>query len=454
MAISRQTTYELPTDLQELPKDWRYEPLGSLVDLDRGISYGVVQPGTSDPLGVPIVRVNNLKQGRIITDDVLRINKDIESKYQRSRLKGGEVLLTLVGTLGECAIVPDNLSGWNVARAVAVIPVKPQISARWVYFCLRLPQIQHYIKIWATTTVQATFNLRDVAKLPIPIAPQLESEAIAHILGTLDDKIELNREMNQTLEAMARAIFKSWFVDFDPVRAKMEGRLPAGMDLASAELFPSEFEESVLGMIPKGWCVCELGNLARNVSKTFDFSARSEVIFINTGDVLLGSFLHSNRISKDGLPGQAKKSIKQNDILMTEIRPANGRYAYVDFDSTEYVVSTKFMIISASDDIEPRLLYRILTLEKTLAEFQLIAESRSGTFPQITFDSISYFPIIVAPKTIQLAFLKVVDLLEKQIKINNSQSRSLASIRDALLPKLLSGEIRVKEAEKIAAKTM
>src|SRR5437016_2348366 len=113
---------DLPADAPELPDDWRYELLGDLVD-DRGISYGIVQPGSESDKGVPIVRVNNIRNGHVDTSDVLRVDRNIEEKFKRSRLLGGEVLLTLVGTLGEVAIAPDTLRGWNVARAVGVIPV-------------------------------------------------------------------------------------------------------------------------------------------------------------------------------------------------------------------------------------------------------------------------------------------------------------------------------------------
>ncbi|MBK6761750.1 MAG: restriction endonuclease subunit S [Ignavibacteria bacterium] len=165
------------------------------------------------------------------------------------------------------------------------------------------------------------------------------------------------------------------------------------------------------------------------------------MVFINTGDVLEGDFLHSNRSPYDGLPGQAKKSIRADDILFSEIRPANKRYAYVDFDSCDYVVSTKFMIIRGSKDIHPRLLYRILTAKETLDEFQVQAESRSGTFPQITFDSISHKPIVLPPVEIQAAFNGVVSSIDAQSKVNKQLSFSLAILRDTLLPKLMSGEL-------------
>jgi type I restriction enzyme S subunit len=127
----------LPDELPVIPDGWRYESLGDLVE-ERGVSYGIVQPGSETADGVPIVRVNNISNGRIDTTDILEVEAHIEAKFLRSRLRGGEVLLTLVGTLGEVAIVPDNLRGWNVARAVGVIPVRKDPGSLWVPWATRL----------------------------------------------------------------------------------------------------------------------------------------------------------------------------------------------------------------------------------------------------------------------------------------------------------------------------
>ena len=217
--------------------DWNHHALEDLIEEGRSISYGIVQPGSDEPRGVPIVRVTDVRDGRIATSSPLKVSAEVEAKYSRTRLRGGELLLTLVGTVGETAVVPASMRGWNVARAVAVVPVRKDVGAYWVHLALQSQPVREIIDSRLNTTVQATLNLADVSKLPIPLPPPGERTAIAHILGTLDHKIELNRRMSETLESSARAIFQSWFVDFDPVRAKSEGR-DTGLPKRLADLFP------------------------------------------------------------------------------------------------------------------------------------------------------------------------------------------------------------------------
>jgi len=205
--------------------------------------------------------VNNFRESFLSLDDVLRVAPDIERKHARTRLFGGEVLLTIVGSVGQVAVVPAKLAGYNVARAVAVMRPLPKIEPRWIALCLRSPQSARLLGSKANTTVQTTINLKDLRLLPIPMPPARERLAITDLLSQLDDRITLLRETNTTLEAIAQALFKSWFVDFDPVRAKMEGREPDGMDEATAALFPDRLEESALGPIPLGWQVGKLSDL-------------------------------------------------------------------------------------------------------------------------------------------------------------------------------------------------
>jgi type I restriction enzyme S subunit len=217
------------------------------------------------------------------------------------------------------------------------------------------------------------------------------------------------------------------------------------MDEQTAALFPDRFVESELGMVPLGWEVGTLGDISKNNSEPFNFSKFDKVIFVNTGDVSNGEFLHKNYSSKESLPGQAKKAIFENDILFSEIRPKNGRFAYVNFDSKDYVVSTKFMVLRAINDIPPRYLYQILKQTETVEYFNIIAESRSGTFPQITFDSIKSYKLIRPSKVCLEKYIACVEPIFHKIDLLNKQIQTLANLRDTLLPRLISGQLRLPD---------
>jgi type I restriction enzyme S subunit len=147
-------------DLPALPADWSYAPLDSC-SRPNSVTYGVVQPGSALEVGKPLIRVNNFRDTRIDLSDVMYIAPEIEAKYSRTRLKGGEVLVTVVGSVGQVAVVPSRFAGFNVARAVAVIHPLPHITPEWIALCLRSPLSQHLLGSRANTTVQTTINLKD-----------------------------------------------------------------------------------------------------------------------------------------------------------------------------------------------------------------------------------------------------------------------------------------------------
>lgn len=437
----------LPDELPTIPHGWRYKSLGDLVE-ERGISYGIVQPGAENSDGVPIVRVNNIRDGRIDTADMLKVNADIEAKFQRSRLRGGEVLLTLVGTLGEVAIVPDSLRGWNVARAVGVIPVRKDPGNLWVAICLRSAFIQHCIRTWATTTVQATFNLRDLAKLPIPIPPVETREAITRIAQALDEKIELNRRMNATLEATARALFQSWFVDFDPVRAKLDGRPPTGLDPATAALFPDSFQDSALGHIPTGW---ETGSILRQADLISGGTPKTDVEKYWNGEIAWASakdvsqcgeaFLIATErtITEIGLNESSTKMLPAYSTVIVSRGATTGRLTMLGHDMA--INQTCYGLRTRTDS--PFALY----CHTRHFIDRLVQGGHGSIFDTITTSTFEATEVLLPPEELLQAFDRAVKPLFHQIRSNLHQSRTLATLRDTLLPKLLSGELSISEGE-------
>lgn len=180
--------------------------------------------------------------------------------------------------------------------------------------------------------------------------------------------------------------------------------------------------------LPAWWREATLGEVIFPVSETFNFTNIKKIHFLNTGDILEGKLLHNNFSDVSTLPGQAKKVFKSNDILFSEIRPANKRYMLVNFDSSKSVASTKLMVLRWKENIDMNFIYKLLTSERTLQEFQLIAESRSGTFPQITFDSITNFPISLPPLPEQQAIASLLSSFDDKIELLREQNKTLETL--------------------------
>jgi type I restriction enzyme S subunit len=424
--------------------EWETVPLDSLIEPRRGISYGIVQPGAPVPDGVPIVRVSDVRNGRVAVSDPLRVAPAIEAAYARTRLAGGELLLTLVGTVGEAAIAPASLAGWNTARAVAVIPVRKEIGAYWVKLALQAPGVREIIDSRLNTTVQATLNLGDVAKLPIVLPPSDERKAIAHILGTLDDKIELNRRMSETLEAMARALFKSWFVDFDPVRAKANGRDP-GLPKPLADLFPDSFQDSELGEIPKGWRVGTLGDMSMLNPEVWSKHTRPpEISYIDLTNTKWGRIECVAVYQQADAPSRAQRVLRPGDTIVGTVRPGNGSYAFVS--DAGLTGSTGFAVLRPNRAEYAQFVYLAATARERIEALSHLSDG--GAYPAVRAEVVAATPVTRPTDAVVERFAGLSQSLLARIAGNERASRTLAALRDTQLPKLISGELRVEDAER------
>jgi type I restriction enzyme S subunit len=220
-----------------------------------------VKVGTFIPDGVPVIRGGDIRNGRISFDDSKRVSPEISEQFRRTILKGGEILVNLIGEAGHSAIVPRSLAGSNVSRDVAVIAIGRGADAKFVDYYLKSPQVISWLHSRLQGSVTQKINLGTLKALPVPAIHVNEQRAIASVLGALDNKIELNRKMSATLEAMAQALFKSWFVDFDPTHAKAEGRDPS-LTREVVDLFPGAFTNDGVGRVPAGWSVRGLDQVA------------------------------------------------------------------------------------------------------------------------------------------------------------------------------------------------
>ncbi|MBX9831892.1 MAG: restriction endonuclease subunit S [Burkholderiaceae bacterium] len=444
-------------DLPSLPGGWSYAPLETCSE-KKSITYGVVQPGAALDAGKPLIRVNNFKDGRLDLSDVMYISPDIESKYSRTRLVGGEVLLTLVGSVGQVATVPSDLEGFNVARAVAVIHPLPHIEPRWIAICLRSPLSQHLLGSRANTTVQTTINLKDLRALPIPLPPVDERQTIVEFISALDDRITLLRETNATLEAIAQALFKSWFVDFDPVRAKMEGRAPEGMGKATAALFPVGFETSELGEVPRGWRVSCIDEIADRIGMgPFGSNIKVETFVDDGVPVLNGSNVQGaivedgafRFITKEHASRLRNSCVQAGDIVLTH-RGTLGQVALVPSKSRygEYVCSqSQFFLRCDLRVMQPE--WMLHFLRSPVGQHQLLSNASQVGVPSIArpTTNLRSMRLLVPPPELVRQYSTVVEPLHTSVVSKREHIAALSALRDTLLPRLISGQLRLPEAQ-------
>ena len=397
-------------------------------------------------VGTPIITVEHLGDNRITKQNLPRVSDEDKERLNKYILQEGDIVFSRVGSVDRRAYVHKEEDGWLFSgRCLRVRVDRDKIDPYYLSAYFGLPSFKEYIRSIAVGATMPSLNTSLLKEVPVILPPKEKQKFISDIAYVIESKIELNKRMNETLEGMARAIFKSWFVDFDPVHTKAEGRKPEGMNAQTTALFPSTFTPDGL---PDGWEKKLVGDAVDTISKTYPLKEVDEVIFLNTGDILDGKFLHTNKSDPTALPGQAKKSIQKGDILYSEIRPQNKRHAYVHFDTPDYVVSTKLMVLREKSDIPSLFIYFILTELSNIDFLQMMAESRSGTFPQITFDVLSRVDYIgpVNNEAIKVFSENVLEPLYEKMIANEKQNQTLASLRDTLLPKLISGELQVDNA--------
>jgi len=300
----------------------------------------------------------------------------------------------------------------------------------------------------ASTDMAPYLSLTDQRRLRISLPPRSYQQAIARILGTIDDKIELNRRMNETLEGMARALFKSWFVDFDPVRAKLDGRPPPGLDPATAALFPNHFEHTDAGLLPKRWTIRSLTDIADLNTSTLSKSDHLDQIeYIEISEVSRGDINNLQFYSRGEEPSRARRRLRHGDTALSTVRPDRGAYFLALDPSPGLIASTGFAVVSPKT-APWSFVHAALTQPEIFEHLGLQADG--GAYPAVRPEIVGALEVGWPDRAEVLsAFHRSCAPFYERAACNRKQSRTLAALRDALLPKLLSGEIRVRAAEKL-----
>ena len=392
--------------------------LGELTE--RKIGYGIVQPGESTIGGVPVIKVNNIISGLKRIQDLDTTHPENDQKYRKTRLNGGEIIISVVGTIGKTAIVPMDFKGCNLVRATALIDIKDPILSRWVKYYIDSPKGQSYINGNLNTTVQPTLNIKSLVEMPIPFYGREYAEKVVAILSKIDDKIENNRKINDNLEQQAQAIYKSWFIDFEPFK-------------------DGEFVESEIGLIPEGWKVGTLSDLAEitmgQSPSGKSYNECGEGILFYQGRAEFGDRYPSIRLYTT----EPSRIADQNSVLLSVRAPVGDtNIAY-----NKCCIGRGLASIKAKHGYNSFIFYMIKSMKD-----QFDMYNGEGTvFGSINRDSLNSLNVIVPTNDVINKFEKIVAPLDLKYKSLFTENLLLTQQRDTLLPKLMSGELKINELD-------
>ncbi len=395
--------------------------------------------------GVPLITAKIVKGGRIHEPEEFIEPDEYDDWMSRGLPKEGDIVLTTEAPLGEIA----QLGPQRIALAQRLITLRGQqgiLDNTFLKYLMLSAGVQEQLHAQATGTTVLGIKQKELRKIFLSFPPYTEQRAIAHILGSLDDKIELNRRMNETLEAMARALYKSWFVDFDPVRAKSEGRDP-GFPKHIAALFPDSFVYSKLGEIPKGWDAVPL-------PEAVDVNPYRALRKSDVAPYLDMANMPTRGHSPDAVierPFGSGMRFQNGDTLMARITPCleNGKTAYVDFLEEGQVGwgSTEYIVLRSKPPLPEEFTY-CLARSDGFREFAIQSMTGSSGRQRVPAESLKHYKLVLPKERIADEFGIIIKPLFARASAAARESRTLAAIRDTLLPELISGKLRIKDAER------
>ena len=407
----------------------------------RKIGYGIVQPGDTLVDGIPVIKVNNIISGLRNVSDLDKTSIENDRKYHRTKLIGGELLISVVGTIGKTAIVPHAFAGCNLVRAVVMIDIPDSLLSLWVKYYIDSPKGQSYIKQNLNTTVQPTLNVKSLVEMPIPLFPKKTMETIVGVLKTIDDKIEVNRRINDNftlsfllltcfvlwllklrndnLLLQARALYKSWFVDF--------------------ELFKDdEFEDSELGMIPHGWSVKQLGEITTQVNEKVKDRVGVKVLSpITSGELVLSEEYFTKQVFSESISKYIV--VKPTDFAYNPARVNIGSLGMNEY-GFDGCVSPVYVVFRCEDEYQ--YFFDLFRRTETFKE-EVKARAIGGVRQSLTYKDFSLIKVVYPPIDVIHSFNQIYLRILAKTKHNDAETSRLASIRDTLLPKLMSGELKI-----------
>ena len=418
----------------ELPGHWYWSTLNDVKAEGRSVVSGPFGSNIGKRFfvesGVPVIRGNNLSLGmsRFKDDGFVYLTEDKAEEFKNCEAHPGDLLFTAAGTIGQVGIIPPK------GRYLKYIISNKQLRARlnsqvidplFAYYWFASPDMVTAIQSRNTGSTIPLINLSVIKSLRMPVPPLGEQQQIVAHLSLIDDRIALLRETNATLEAIAQALFKSWFVDFDPVHAKQQGIAPEGMDDATAALFPDSFDESELGLVPRGWKVGKLQDLLV-LQRGFD---------LPSSDRIPGNF---PIIAASGPAGTHKTAMAKAPGVVTGRSGVLGR---VFLELEDYWPLNTTLWVKEFRAASACYAYELLSL------LDFASFNAGSAVPTLNRNHAHSLPYLIPSRACIDAYESVSMKLHARARENRQQAQTLATLRDTLLPRLISGKLRLPEAE-------
>jgi len=444
--------------------EWTSYKIGEIFELVNGYAF---KSGDFISSGIPVLKIKNVKPNNVVLDDLSYVSVEVASRRNDKAIRRGDILITMSGNrfdgskdtwVGKVAYF--DISGHymlnqrvGVLRAREGVVIDRKCAA---YFLSSDDYQKLFISIATSSGGQANLSPAQIRGEQLHLPPIEEQARISELLGGLDDRITLLRETNATLEAIAQALFKSWFVDFDPVHAKAEGRQPEGMDATTAALFPDSFEESELGLVPKGWAVKPVGDAVDCLgggtpdTKEASYWEPAEHCWTTPKDlsglqspVLLRT---ERQLSSLGLAKVSSGLLPTGTLLLSSRAPIG----YLAIAQMPVAVNQGYIAIPRGGELSP--LYMLFWCRQNMEGIK--GRANGSTFMEISKKAFRPIPALVPAVDVLNAFADIAEQLFERLIENERQAQTLTQLRDTLLPRLISGQLRLPEAEALVAEAV
>ena len=426
-----------------MSSEWAVQRLDQIAEINPTRK---VHKGSAVPF-VDMAALPQFSRDISVNDVVVR-----EAKGAGAHFQNGDTLLARITPClenGKTAQV-RCLDGDAIAEGSTefiVLCGKDPADNDYIYYLCREPAFREYaIGRMEGTSGRQRVSWQSIAAYQFAFPSPEERRETARVLSTLDDRITLLRETNATLEAIAQALFKSWFVDFDPVRAKMEGRTPEGMDEATAALFPDGLETSELGEVPRGWRVGTVASVALlNAKSLSPRNPPPEINYLDLAGVKANVFDVPQCYSFADAPSRARRVLQEGDCIVGTVRPGNRSFGFIATAQNHLIGSTGFAVLSPKQHWMTAFTYLCATRDESIDRLASLADG--GAYPAVRPDVVASTPCTLPPDEVMKVFDGAARPLLDAIGANSEQAQTLSTLRDTLLPRLISGQLRLPEAE-------